>query len=351
MTQIQWERYPFIVQYTPAKTWLMIQVNFGLAANTVQAYGRALEDFLSFCSRQGVAAEVIKREHLSIYVRELATRPLRPRSTNALQADGGLAAGLANATLQQRLTAIRLFYDYLMEESLRSDNPVGRGRYTPGKAFGGQRAHGLIPRYHRLPWIPNDQQWQAVLQAARREPLRNRLMLAFAYDSALRREELCSLATADVDPAYRLLRIRAETTKNRTERIVPYSASTSTLYAAYLRHRQELTRERGPLLLSESRRNWAQPVSIWTWSKVIAAIAERSGVGQLTTHTFRHLCLTDLARAGWELHDIARFAGHRSLQTTLTYIHLSGRDLAAKLSAGMAAIHQWRTKQMAEVLQ
>jgi len=39
-------------------------------------------------------------------------------------------------------------------------------------------------------------------------------MLALAYDSALRREELCSLRTDDLDPAHRTLRVRAETTKN-----------------------------------------------------------------------------------------------------------------------------------------
>ncbi|MCZ4525833.1 tyrosine-type recombinase/integrase [Rhodococcus erythropolis] len=44
-------------------------------------------------------------------------------------------------------------------------------------------------------------------------------MLALAYDAALRREELCSLRTDDLDPAHRTLRIRAETTKNRLERI------------------------------------------------------------------------------------------------------------------------------------
>ena len=37
-----------------------------------------------------------------------------------------------------------------------------------------------------------------------------------------------------------------------------------------------------------------------------------------------HLCLTDLARMGWELHAIATFAGRRSTESTLTYIHLSG---------------------------
>ena len=41
-------------------------------------------------------------------------------------------AGLSNATLQQRLVPVRLFYDFLIEEGLRESNPVGRGAYTPG---------------------------------------------------------------------------------------------------------------------------------------------------------------------------------------------------------------------------
>ena len=54
---------------------------------------------------------------------------------------------------------------------------------------------------------------------------------------------------------------------------------------------------------------------------------------QFTPHTLRHLRLTDLARAGVDLHDLATFAGHRSIDTTMQYIHLSGTDLAERLAA------------------
>src|SRR5262249_28966526 len=67
---------------------------------------------------------------------------------------------------------------------------------------------------------------------------------------------------------------------------------------------------------------------------------------QFSTHTLRHLCLTDLARMGWEVHAIAAFAGHRHTDSTLTYIHLSGRDLAGKLSGGMDHIHAWRIRML-----
>ncbi|MGH3407220.1 MAG: tyrosine-type recombinase/integrase [Streptosporangiaceae bacterium] len=44
-------------------------------------------------------------------------------------------------------------------------------------------------------------------------------------------------------------------------------------------------------------------------------------VPRFSTHTTRHLCLTDLARAGWEVHAIATFAGHRSTDSTLRYVN------------------------------
>jgi integrase/recombinase XerD len=331
-----------------AQKWIQMQRDLGRAPNTVAAYQRALEDYLAFCSRQALLPEAVKREDIARYVRDLASRP-SPRGQSVRVLDSG--AGLANATMQQRLTVVRLFYDYLMEENLRPDNPVGRGRYTPRTGFSGTRERGLIPRYQKLPWLPNEEQWTAILEATKQEPLRNRVMFALAYDAGLRREELCTLSTNDIDPAHRLLHIRAEQTKGRRARVVPYSETTSALYVAYLHHRRELSRERGPLFLSESRRNHACPISIWTWSKVIEGIADRSGVPQFTTHTLRHLCLTDLARANWDIHEIATFAGHRNPQSTLLYIHLSGRDLAKKLEQGMAAIHTWRAQIMAEVLQ
>jgi integrase/recombinase XerD len=348
MSDFCWDRYPHLAQSTHGRTWLIIQVNLGLAQHTIDAYGRALEDYLAFSTRDGFSPESATREHIARYVHDLSSRP-NPRGTKIRMLDTGY--GLANATLQQRLTAVRLFYDYLTEEGLRETNPVGRGRYTPGKQFGGARSKGLIPRYTKLPWIPNEAEWSAILDAAKNEPLRNRIMLALEYDAALRREELCLLEIRDIDPSQRLVRIRPETTKGRRERVVPYSEQTGVLYMMYLQERRQLSRSRGPVFVSESRRNRGEPISIWTWSKVVEGIAERSGVQQFTTHTLRHLRLTDLASCGWDIHEIALFAGHRSTDTTLQYIHLSGRDLKAKVEQSMANIHIWRVQMMAEAFQ
>ena len=336
-----------LARHERAAEWLGIWADLGRAPRTIDAYARGLAEYLEGCERNGVDPVAATRAEVAAFVRELRTRPSR-RGGNVVALDSG--AGLSNATLQQRLVPVRLFYDFLVEEGIRGSNPVGRGRYTPGRHFGGASGGGraLVPRMARLPWIPSEAEWLQVLKVFRGEPVRNRVMVALAYDAALRREELCSLRTDDLDPAHRTLRVRAETTKTGRERVVPYSAPAGALLGEYLRHRATISRARGPLFLSESRRNHAEPLSLWAWSKVVRRVALAAGVPRFSTHTTRHLCLTDLARMGWEVHAIATFAGHRSTDSTLQYIHLSGRDLAAKLSSSMAQIHAWRVAMLSE---
>nr|WP_201758995.1 site-specific integrase [Acidisarcina polymorpha] len=111
-----------------------------------------------------------------------------------------------------------------MEEGTRSHKPAAQT--SSGRA--------MVARHHKLPWIPNEEDWHSILAAARQESTRNRTMLAFAYDAGLRREELCSLQSSDMDPSRRLLKIRAESTKGRRERALPYSASSGELLVRYL---------------------------------------------------------------------------------------------------------------------
>jgi hypothetical protein len=122
-------------------------------------------------------------------------------------------------------------------------------------------------------------------------------MLAFTYDAAHRREVLCPLRGRDLGPAHRLLRVRAETTKGHRERVVPYSDISGELLRDYLQHRHGLAGDRQALILSESPCNHATRITLWTWSKVVRSIALRADVPALSTHTLRHLCMTDLTRS------------------------------------------------------
>ncbi|MET7767900.1 hypothetical protein [Nocardia sp. NPDC005366] len=62
------------------------------------------------------------RADVAVFVRELTVRPSR-RGANVVALDSG--AGLANATLQQRLVPVRLFFDFLVEEGFGNRIPLG----------------------------------------------------------------------------------------------------------------------------------------------------------------------------------------------------------------------------------
>ncbi|EOU3971263.1 tyrosine-type recombinase/integrase [Salmonella enterica] len=238
----------------------------------------------------------------------------------------------ASATLQLRLSAIRLWFDYLIYMEVISRTPLPRAG-TPDMPSAGR---GVVQRITRLPRIPDDSQWYHLLNYVSDGTLRDRLMLALAYHGALRRNEVTNVAIEDIDPAHRLIRIRAENTKGKRERMVCYGPAITPILAAHLRNLKQTGITGGALFRSVSDRNYGSPLSYWSWSKTVREWGDKTGMPYLTTHTFRHLRLTHLARAGWKLHEIATYAGHRDLRTTQIYIHLSGTDLAARMAMTVA---------------
>jgi len=125
---------------------------------------------------------------------------------------------------------------------VRASNPVGRGRRSPGVGIRWFVAR-LVPRLSALPWIPSEAQWGDLLAVGSArvaaQPGDARLGLRRGACGA---RSLCSLRTDDLDPAHRTLRVRAETTKTRRERVVPYSAATGVLLSGYLEHRAKISR-------------------------------------------------------------------------------------------------------------
>jgi integrase/recombinase XerD len=346
MTLVCWRHFPHVVSYEHARRWLQFTANIGRARNTIEAYGRALDDHLGFCGSIGADPLKLRSDVIAAWIGELHERP-NSRAANVLHLDSRV--GLSNATIQQRIIAARSFYEYLVEDGLRERNPVRRGE--SGRR-GRQPRKGLVRPIERAPWIPNDLAWASILDACRIEPLRNRLMVAMAYDGALRREELVQIEIDDVEPAYSLIHLRAETTKGKRAREVAFGTATGQLLVGYLRERGRVFgRVNGRLFLSASRRNRGAPIGLWSWSKIVESIAGRAGLPRFSTHTFRHMRLTDLARADWTVDQIAQYAGHRALSTTMLYIHLSGRELAAKFQRSMASIHLEREHLLATLVQ
>lgn len=345
-------RFPTLFNQPYSGQWLTIQDSY-LRPNTIDAYAYALVDYFRFCAIHAINPPDAKQIDIAAYHRDLNSRSKSAKNTVPAVGTGYIRStthvGFAKATVRLRLVAVRLYYEYLTEQEVRATNPVKTGKHTKGIRDGSGR-RGLVARNKKDPWLPNATQWQAILSATSSEPIRNRFMLALAYDAGLRRGELCALETSDMNPSENLIHLRAETTKSGCARKVPYSQVTGELYAAYLKYRRSLGQPLGPLFLSESRRNKGYAITFWTWSKTIQALGKRAGLPLLTTHTMRHLRLTDLARAGWSLPQIAAFAGHSSISTTMLYVHLSGRELSEHFHKTLGSLLDFRQETIKTLL-
>lgn len=301
--------------------WLGLLTDLGRADATIKAYRGALTHYLRYCEAKSLHPSSARFEDFSAYL-----RPQLP----------GMTQPVASATLQLRISAIRLWYEYLYYQDLCETSPIPRAM-VPGPVFSGR---GLVPRMTKLPRIPDDQAWFDLLKQAATGSLRDRLMLALAYYGALRRSEVTALRIDDIDPGHRLILIRAEITKNHRERVVCYSPAVTPILAAHLKQLRQQGFSGGALFRSVSDRNNGMPLSIWSWSKTVKNWAIQAELPDFSTHTFRHLRLTHLARAGWKLHELAAYAGHRDPRTTQMYLHLSGVDLAARMAGAIAITDQ-----------
>ncbi|MEW1648164.1 hypothetical protein [Streptomyces sp. NPDC091219] len=142
------------------------------------------------CAAKGADPLLARAETVAVWIRNPPDRPSRRLSKDSLR----IEMSQANATIQQRLVAVLFFSEYSEKDGLGEENPVRRGQAERA----GRRPRQRLARHsEQTPWIPNENVWERILAACAVESLRNRQMVALAYDGALRREELIQLDIED----------------------------------------------------------------------------------------------------------------------------------------------------------
>jgi integrase len=66
-----------------------------------------------------------------------------------------------------------------------------------------------------------------------------------------------------------------------------------------------------------------------TW----ATCCKKAGVRDARIHDIRHKALTDMAKKGYSLQQIAKAAGHSQISTTMRYTHLRAEDTREALES------------------
>ena len=178
-----------------------------------------------------------------------------------------------------------------------------------------------IPKQKTLPDVLSvDEVHQ--LMAAVRQP-RNRAYFWTVYTLGLRMSEALSLQIGDIDAER--MQVHVHRGKGAKDRFITLPESTLHVLRSYWKT------HRNPKLLFPQisrRKNAAststRPMDPSTVQGCIKSVVDALGfTKQISLHTLRHSIATHLFEAGVSLRWIQKFLGHKNLQTTLIYLHLT----------------------------
>ena len=257
------------------------------------------------------------------------------KGSNVVRLEDG-ESGLAARTIKRRLSSVSSLYSYLVA---RGDagvgaNPVPRGLATRrANARAGVRGTPLVRAPRTLPRIISPLDVDAFVSALRTH--RDRAMVDAMLLGGLRRCEVLGLRLTDLQPGERRVFIREG--KGGHQRVVPVSSRFFTGLANYLEaERPPTDSDRVFVVLKGAGRG--TPLSAPGLDQIVRGARDRAGLAHLTCHQLRHTCLTRLRESGMALEALQAQAGHRSIESTRIYIHLSNDWLTGEYTRAIEAI-------------
>jgi integrase/recombinase XerD len=234
---------------------------------------------------------------------------LGPRHIREYQAELFQKRKLSPNSVIRHLAALRFFYVKTLKRSWSIAE-------TPYPKF-----------VFRLPTILSQEEVTQLIDAALTPYHRTVLMTLYA--TGARRNELTHLKVSDIDSQRMVVRI--EGGKGRKDRDVMLSP---TLLEELRAHWRRLQRKPSSWLFPGNRDHRGdQPIDTKTVWNACKQAAKRAGIKKhVHPHTLRHSFATHLLEAGADLRTIQILLGHRDLEETTIYLHLSERHLNATAS-------------------
>jgi integrase/recombinase XerC len=273
-----------------------------VAPNTVRAYRRDLDDFVTYLAGYyGASAwswEGVDRLAMRGFMAQLTRR------------------GLGKRSISRTLSAVRSFFRWMHRNEMVEANPA--------RAVGSPRLEKHLPGY--LDRAQIDLLFQAAEVKAwegRFVDVRNLAIVELFYSTGMRLSELHGINRQDLDLVTQQVKVRG---KGRKERIIPVGDHAVLALRNYEAKRDELLRGIGPgadriafFLSNRGRRLGVRAIQL-----AVTGMLEKFDEGQgLSTHSLRHTFATHLLDAGADLRAVQELLGHASISTTQIYTHTS----------------------------
>ena len=234
---------------------------------------------------------------------------LGPQQIREYQAELFHKRKLSAGSVTQRLAALRFFYI----KTLKRSWSVAETPY-PKKVV-------------HLPTILSQEEVARLIDAA--STPYHRTLLMTLYATGVRRAELAHLKIRDIDSQRMVIHVQGG--KGRKDRDVMLSPK---LLEALREHWRGLPRKPSAWLFPGSRWHTGDmPIDTKVIWNACQQAARRAGIQKkVHPHTLRHCFATHLLEAGADLRTIQMLLGHRDLEETTIYLHLSQRHLQATAS-------------------
>ena len=270
-----------------------MQIERGLAANSIAAYRRDLAKFAAFLN--GRSLSEVDPETITQFETSLREAQLSVASINRVD------------------STLRSFFKHLQQEYGYADPTL---EISPKKSA------------RRLPKALTIAQIVSMIDAAHRDgqpiTVRDQAMLELLYSSGARVSELIGINMNDLstietdDGIITTLKLRGKGSK---ERIVPLGSFAAKAIENYLvRVRPELAAKSSKAtsaVFLNSRGSRISRQSAW---QMVLAAAEAAGVTEhVSPHVFRHSYATHLLDGGADIRVVQELLGHASVTTTQIY--------------------------------
>lgn len=280
----------------------------GLSENTERVYLADLQSFREYLARERLSLTDMDRQTLRGYLAWLST-----------EAKGG-GQGYARVSVARKLTVLRSFYRFLVQEGLFRSTPVPSGRSFKLKV--NKSLPGFLGRREvdRLMESPDETTPLGV---------RDKAILEMLYACGVRLAEIQGLDIPDINFPERTALVRGKGSK---ERWVIFGRPTEQALQRYLTEaRPQLTAAQTEALFLN---RYGERLSRRSVEKLVRRYSAVAGTrADVHPHTLRHTFATHMLEGGADLRVIQELLGHASPTTTQVYTHITKQEaLEAYLS-------------------
>ena len=273
----------------------------GLSENTVRVYLADLVPFRSFLAREGLGLSGMDRMMTRSYLAWLAT-----------DARDGFQ-GYARVSIARKLTVLRSFYRFLVQEGLFRTSPVPSGRSFRVKAAKPLPSFLGRQEVTRLMDEPDDSTPLGI---------RDKAILEVLYSCGVRLAEIHSLDVPAINFSRNAILVLGKGSK---ERWVLFGRPTEAALRRYLKDsRPGLANGSNPALFLN---RYGARLSRRSVEKLVRSYAGRAGTRvDVHPHTLRHTFATHMLEGGADLRVIQELLGHSSPSTTQIYTHVTKQE-------------------------